>query len=49
MGINHVSAADLLAALREVLEDAIPPHRRELDWERKWRELEDFADDADQD
>ena len=49
MGLNHISAADLAAALREVLEEAIPSHRRELDWDRKWRELEDFAEREDED
>mgnify|MGYP000290551541 CR=1 FL=1 len=44
-----VRAADLAALLREVFEEMIPPHRRASDWDAKWQEIEEWADDADKD
>lgn len=45
----QISAVDFLAAFREALEDVISADRRAPDWEDKWSDLEDFANDADKD
>jgi hypothetical protein len=44
-----VCAADLAAVIREAFEEMIPPHRRAPEWDRKWQEIEGWADDADKD
>lgn len=44
-----VEAEDVVAVLRERMEEMIPPHRRAPDWDRKWQELEEFAHATDQD
>lgn len=46
--VSGVLAEDVVAVLRERLEDMIPPHRRAPDWDHKWQELEDYAHDADE-
>jgi len=46
---DEVCAADLAAVIREQLEEMIPPHRRAPDWDAKWQEIEEWADDADKD
>lgn len=46
---DDVCAADLAAVIREAFEEAIPPRRRAPDWDAKWQEIEEWADDADKD
>ena len=45
----NVCAADLAAVIREQFEAIIPPHRRAPDWDAKWQEIEEWADDVDKD
>lgn len=47
MARQAVSASDLVAVLREWFEEIIPINRRARSWGRKWKDLEEFADDAD--
>lgn len=43
------AASRYLEELREAMEEMIPPHRRAPDWDAKWQEIEEWADDADKD